>query len=641
MSGLLDAIGLGAVLSVLAGGLAWLLVRRFQASFSGSELQVWRAARWVALLPLLLAPAIYAVPQYEPVLTSTDAGLFVDLPPGDDLPFIDATQSAGPILPSIPPSVILLALYLTGLAVALGLAFYRHVWRARILRDSRDATTSERAALEAHARSLGVVSPELRISDQIASPFITGWRSVVVAPPALFQDARTLRFALVHELTHLKRGDERDRLVGSALMALLWFNWPLRWIEHNLNQARELACDAECLQALGGAERKSYAAALIDMMRSAAQPVSAFGPDDRRHREMRIKAILAGPRRSASPLARLVLIAGAAILPVACAQAALTERTSIAQPVEALAQFGQVDPRLHNREVASFGPDVHVDPNLNLPFGPDVEVDPAVNMRFGPEVDGTAPSADVPRRQRVLMDDDGNIIADDPTVRPAPPADLAETLRVEPRIAPVAEPMPSVQARVEPAPVAMVEPRIAAVVAPAVAAEVDARVTAAPAVVQDVNVSLETRIDHPLAHNIAISVPDFTHRVTDGRVTSHFGHRPQRPAGSGIRHRGTDIAAPTGTPIWAAGAGTVVHAEMGYAGSDRWGYTVVIDHGNGWKTFYAHMHKIDVEVGDTIRAGHPIGQVGSTGASTGPHVHVELRHGREHLDPANFLPGLR
>ena len=56
---------------------------------------------------------------------------------------------------------------------------------------------------------------------------------------------------------------------------------------------------------------------------------------------------------------------------------------------------------------------------------------------------------------------------------------------------------------------------------------------------------------------------------------------------------------------------------------------------------FQRVGQIDVEVGDTIRAGHPIGQVGSTGASTGPHVHVELRHGREHLDPANFLPGLR
>ncbi len=611
MTGLLNAILLGAGLSVLAAALIWLLARRFDTALAGHELGVWRAARYVALLPVLLAPVIYAIPQYEPVVAGVEGGLFADIPvAATTLPPVEASD-AGFTSIALSASQMAVLVYLLGLVLALGLAVYRHAWRARILRESREPNITERAVMDRYAGTLGVRAPEMRISEHVVSPFITGWRSVVVVPASLFEDPKALRFALVHELTHMRRGDERDRLIGAALMAVFWFNWPLRWIEHNLGQARELACDAECLDALGRAERKSYAAALIDMMRSAAQPVSAFGPDDRRHREMRIKAILSGQRKTGSSLARLGLIAGAAIMPVACAQAALTERTSIAQPVEAVAFFGEADPRRNNREVR-FGPDVR---EGNLAFGPGVVTDPQTNMRFGPE-----PSAEVPLAQ--------------------PVEPVLEGL-AEPRVAPAVEPTPAVAPQAVAAPHPHAEPRPAVAVAPDVSPDIDVRVAAATAVAPAVNVSLDTHVDHHVAPDVATTVPDFSHRVTDGRVTSHFGHRPSRPAGSPVHHRGTDIAAPTGTPIWAPSGGTIVHAQMGYNGSDRWGNTVVIDHGNGWQTAYAHMHRIDVEVGDTVAAGAQLGQIGSTGASTGPHVHVELRHGGEVIDPANHLPGLR
>lgn len=170
MSGLLDAILLGAALSVIAAGLAWLLVSRFSGAFRGRELSVWRTARWVALIPVLLAPVIWSVPQYEPAQPTLSGGLFDNAPLSAELPLAGAAEPAAAAGWDIPLVTLLLAFYTLGLTVALGLAAYRHVWRARILRHSRAATPTERAALENHARKLGVRAPELRISDQIASP---------------------------------------------------------------------------------------------------------------------------------------------------------------------------------------------------------------------------------------------------------------------------------------------------------------------------------------------------------------------------------------------------------------------------------------------------------------------------------------
>jgi murein DD-endopeptidase MepM/ murein hydrolase activator NlpD len=101
------------------------------------------------------------------------------------------------------------------------------------------------------------------------------------------------------------------------------------------------------------------------------------------------------------------------------------------------------------------------------------------------------------------------------------------------------------------------------------------------------------------------------------RVTSCFGQR------WGRLHAGVDLAAPDGSPIVAAGAGVVVRA--GEAGG--YGNAVLIDHGNGWLTHYGHLSRIAVTVGQVVRVGEQIGDEGSTGHSTGPHLHFEVHEG--------------
>ncbi|MGQ9557644.1 MAG: peptidoglycan DD-metalloendopeptidase family protein [Desulfurispora sp.] len=113
-----------------------------------------------------------------------------------------------------------------------------------------------------------------------------------------------------------------------------------------------------------------------------------------------------------------------------------------------------------------------------------------------------------------------------------------------------------------------------------------------------------------------------------GWVSSPYGLRQGRP------HEGMDIAADYGQPIRAAAAGRVVFA--GPRGT--YGLTVIIDHGAGWQTLYAHASQLLVSEGQEVAAGETVALVGSTGRSTGPHLHLEVRHHGVPLNPARYLP---
>lgn len=101
-------------------------------------------------------------------------------------------------------------------------------------------------------------------------------------------------------------------------------------------------------------------------------------------------------------------------------------------------------------------------------------------------------------------------------------------------------------------------------------------------------------------------------------------------------HRGVDIAPPYGTPVRAAASGVVVQAGGGWNGG--YGTMVVIDHGNGYRTLYAHLSRLDVSVGQTVEQGEVIGAVGTTGIVTGPHLHFEVYRGGVPINPLSVLP---
>ncbi|MCS6958482.1 MAG: peptidoglycan DD-metalloendopeptidase family protein [Pseudanabaenaceae cyanobacterium SKYGB_i_bin29] len=120
---------------------------------------------------------------------------------------------------------------------------------------------------------------------------------------------------------------------------------------------------------------------------------------------------------------------------------------------------------------------------------------------------------------------------------------------------------------------------------------------------------------------------------TYGAVTSPYGWRTHPILGYEKFHTGIDFGADYGTPIYAAQTGTVIWADW-YGG---YGNTIVIDHSNGIATLYAHLQSVYVQPGETVERGQVIGEVGSTGFSTGPHLHFELRVQGEPIDPAPYL----
>ena len=130
-----------------------------------------------------------------------------------------------------------------------------------------------------------------------------------------------------------------------------------------------------------------------------------------------------------------------------------------------------------------------------------------------------------------------------------------------------------------------------------------------------------------------VAVPVRKPIIGDVDMSSPFGMRMDPFLGRAAVHTGIDLRGETGEPVHATATGKVSIAgrEGGY------GHMVEINHGNGLATRYGHLSAIDVKVGQFVRIGETIGKIGSTGRSTGPHLHYETRIDGEAVDPQKFL----
>jgi len=145
-----------------------------------------------------------------------------------------------------------------------------------------------------------------------------------------------------------------------------------------------------------------------------------------------------------------------------------------------------------------------------------------------------------------------------------------------------------------------------------------------------------TTVSTPIAPTMGVSIPSRA-PLAASTTTSSYGMREHPVLGGMRQHKGIDLAAPVGTPVYATADGTVERADL----FSSYGLYVAIDHGNSLETRYAHMSRLAVAAGERVHKGEIIGYVGTTGRSTGPHLHYEVRVGGEAVNPIPYMAETR
>lgn len=156
------------------------------------------------------------------------------------------------------------------------------------------------------------------------------------------------------------------------------------------------------------------------------------------------------------------------------------------------------------------------------------------------------------------------------------------------------------------------------------------------AIILAASLGAPTQISRANAMPAGFSAGGFVYPIMSPRLSSKFGPRRHPVRKVHRHHSGIDLAVPKGTPIRAIAGGTVVFADP-YKG---YGTLIVVQHPNGLTSHYGHCSKILAVVGRKVRAGEVIGEVGSTGLATGPHLHFELRENGKAINPEKFLADL-
>ena len=144
--------------------------------------------------------------------------------------------------------------------------------------------------------------------------------------------------------------------------------------------------------------------------------------------------------------------------------------------------------------------------------------------------------------------------------------------------------------------------------------------------------ALDSRGQGEIVADYGVSIPSRM-PLESARLTSDFGMRTHPVLGGRRDHKGIDLAAPTGTPVYATADGIVGRADW----FSSYGLYIEIDHGADLETRYAHLSQLAVSAGDRVRKGDLIGYVGSTGRSTGPHLHYEIRIAGDAVNPMPYM----
>lgn len=671
----------------LSGAAFVLAIAAFRAAVlrrlpKGTFVALWWLAALRLLLPVELASRFSVYTLLEAL------GPRAEVPALPAPSAVSAAPAAAPpvlIVPARPaeappaPFPVWTALWL---AVGLLLAAWFLIRYVRWRRRFREALPADGPGLEARFRLRRKV--RVRVTDQIDAPLTYGLlRPVILLPRSLdLSDRETLACVLAHEEAHIRRLDGLLKLALTAVLCLHWFN-PAVWLLYVLgNRDMELRCDEAAVLALGEDSRERYALALLRLAENKCAPLCGFAC--RNGMEERIKAIMSVKRKSLPAC----FIALALVLGITTAFAtsakpgeadgplepsdpwngdmidrelrAQSSAESAAQWKEVLAPYEPLglkwafdDPDLdgnglsmtfEGREVSGIYDEKQglwiTEHTGNGAYGPDAvelytvyEDGKLSGLRLATEEEQAQFA-----RDRKLSSDTFKVEL------------LAESVRYEDGqiyfTVPESEEPWSIFIR------GRVLTEDGAGMSVHYLEEESERAEwvpgqtysfeAADAAYDELTMEIaygNACYSYPLAQLLPegggplpreplpegkADIPEGAEMiwpVDGGRVTNSFGERTKSGGEGAVTHNGVDIGGMAeGAPVYAAGKGTV--KEAGFSAEN--GNYVRLDHGNGLETFYAHCQSLRVKTGGTVELGQTIAAVGSTGASTGPHLHFEV-----------------
>lgn len=569
----------GAVFILAAAAVRALALRRLPKE---TFVALWWAAALRLLIPVEL-PSRLSVYTLLEALRSKPAPVPVApaaaWPAPSQVLIIPAQPPAAP-QPAPEPFPVWTSFWAVGAGLLALWFLIRYVrWRRRF----RESVPADCPGLDTCLRCRRRV--RLRVTDRIAAPLTYGlFRPVILLPKTLdLRDEAAVTCVLAHEMAHIRRLDGLFKLVLTAALCLHWFN-PAVWLLYVLaNRDMELRCDEAAVLALGEDSRERYALALIRLAELQNDYVPLCGFSQKSGMEERIRAIMS--IRKQSLLA--CFIALALVLGITTAFA------TSAKPEE--------EPPVKTRDEVLTGDAAAVKALVDS-----VRYDSG-NLYFTiPEGEGVW-SIFIQGR---IMTEDG----------------MGMSVRYLEKESERAEWVPRMTYAFEAADAAYDE------------LTMDVRY-GSTSYFYDLTLLLpegrKPLAVEPLPEGKA-DIPEGAEMVwpvDGGAVTQARQTRTNPETGGTAVHDGVDIAAEKGTPIYAAGRGTV--KEAGYNAKD--GYFVRLDHGAGQESFYAHCQKLLVKTGDEVLSGQTIATVGSTGMSTGPHLHFEILVNGESQDPLRYF----
>ena len=673
----------------LSGGVFVLAIAAFRTLAlrrlpKGTFVALWWLAAARLLLPLELASrfSVYTLLEAlrpKAVPASPDAlpaPVVPAAPPVITIP----TQPAAVPAPAPTPFPVWTALWLSvGLLLAAWFLIRYVRWRRRF----RESLPVDCPGLDTWFQLRRKV--EVRVTDQIAAPLTYGLlRPVVLLPKSMdLADEEAVTCVLAHERAHIRRLDGLLKLALTAALCLHWFN-PAAWLLYVLgNRDMELRCDEAAVLALGEDSRERYALALIRLAENKHVPLCGFA--HRNGMEERIKAIMSVKKKSLLACAiALTLVLGIT-----------TAFATSAKPLEADAPDSEdmIDRELRAESSAESAAQWDEVLALYAPFGltwafddPDLDGN-GLNMTWeGHEVSGiydqekglwitehTGNGAYGPgavelytvyengkltglrlatEEEQKAFDRDRQLSSDSLKVETLvesvhydsghiyftiPDSEEPWSIFIQGRILMEDGSGMSVHYLTEESEKAEWVPRMtySFEVADAAYDELTMDVKYGNATYcYPLTLILpegEPLAAEPLPEGKA-EIPEdgaMVWPVDGGVVTASHGTQP-----NGTEHAGVDIALDRSAPVYAAAAGTVTAASY----DARVGYYVALDHGNGVATTYANCDSLLVKRGNTVRRGQTIAAVGSSGLSTGPHLHFRVLENDKDCNPLEFFP---